>query len=139
MTFSALQDRKDLGGYIKIEQAFKSAFFTAAFALFLLVSFNYILRAAIDPSLVGKEKEASIETSIKMLEWIGAEEAEIEKMIEQVEETDTTPKLGNTLSGYILALAMGSIPALIIAAFVRKLPPVGSQREPRSELLDEDF
>ena len=55
----------DNGGYIKMEVAFKSVFFTAAFALFIFVAFLFIMKSVVDPKLVGVERQANIE----FLEW----------------------------------------------------------------------
>lgn len=124
MTLAALADRRDNEGYIKMEEAFKSVFFTAAFALFLLVAFNFLMKVVINPKLVGVERQANID----FLEWVAelgeADADQIETAIEQIEEADLTPHLGNTIVSYILSLMMGTIPGLIIAAAVRRLKPI---------------
>ena len=128
MTLAALADRKDNGGYIKMEVAFKSVFFTAAFALFIFVAFLFIMKSVVDPKLVGVERQANIE----FLEWVAeqteADADDMEKVIEKIKETDMTPHLGNAWVSYILSLMMGTIPGLIIAAAVRRLRPISDDR-----------
>ena len=124
MTLAALADRKDNGGYIKMEVAFKSVFFTAAFALFILVAFNFLMKSVINPKLVGIERQANIEFLEWMAEISEADADDMEDMIAKVEEADMTPHLRNAWVSYILSLMMGTIPGLIIAAAVRRLKPI---------------
>jgi hypothetical protein len=124
MTLAALADRKDNGGYIKMEVAFKSVFFTAAFSLFLLVAFNFLMKSVVDPKLVGVERQSNIELLENVAEMTEADADDMEEVIAKVEETNMTPHLGNAWVSYILSLMMGTLPGLIIAAAVRRLEPI---------------
>ncbi len=85
MTLAALADRKANKGYIKMEEAFKSVFFTAGFALFLLVAFLFLMKSVIDPRLVGVERQASID----FLEWVAEYgEADTDQIEEAVAGSD---------------------------------------------------
>ena len=124
MTLAALADRKDNDGYIKMEVAFKSVFFTAAFSLFIFVAFMFLMKSVIDPKLVGVERQTSIELLEWMAEMTEADADDMEKMIVKIKEVDMTPHLGNAWVSYVLWLMMGTLPGLIIAAVVRRLRPI---------------
>jgi small-conductance mechanosensitive channel len=123
MTLSAIADKKDNGGYLRITPTFMSAFFTGALALFIMMTFLFILQTIIDPALIEVQKEVGLDSAIGLAEFISGEELSddaIQEIQNEVERTSTTPTLGLTLLGYVLFTAFGAIPAIIIALFVRK-------------------
>jgi hypothetical protein len=100
-----------------------SAFFTGALALFIMMTFLFILQTIIDPALIEVQKEVGLDSAIGLAEFISGEELSddaIQEIQNEVERTSTTPTLGLTLLGYVLFTAFGAIPAIIIALFVRK-------------------
>ncbi len=123
MTLSAVADKRENGGYLEITPAFKSAFFTGLLALFIMVAFNFILQTIIDPTLVEKSKEVAFDAAIELAEaFSGGEELDddaIQEIREKIEETGS-PTLGNSLISFLLMGALGAVPAVIIALFVRK-------------------
>lgn len=141
MTLSVLADRDEQEGYIKMEEAFKTAFLTGAMALFFLVAFNFIMKTAVDPSLVSVERQTTIELTTNLMEAFGGDNVnpdDMDKIIEDLETVDLTPNLGSTFISFLLTAAFGAIPALIIAAILRKLRPIGyKEKENRDNVLDD--
>lgn len=123
MTLSAVEDKKDNGGFLEITPAFKSAFFTGLLALFIMVVFNFILQTIIDPTLVEKGKEVAFDAAVQLADAFtggeGLDDDAIQEIREKIDETGA-PTLANTLMSFLLTGALGAVPAIIIALFVRK-------------------
>lgn len=142
MTLAAIGDRKAAGGYVKFIDAFKSAFVTGAIALLHLVVFTFVLQVIIDPTLEVLAKEAAQEMVIDFMNWLapdGIPEDQMDEAMAQLEEQDYKPTLGNTIFSYISMASLGAIPAVIIAAFVRrtdKSTPNNSFANQNDQVLD---
>jgi hypothetical protein len=123
MTLSAIADKRENGGFLDITPTFKSAFFTGLLGLFIMMVFLFILKTIIDPTLVEMEKEVAFDAAIELAEmFTGGEGLDDDAILEIREKVDESgaPTLWNTLFGFILTGALGAVPAIIIALFVRK-------------------
>jgi len=81
IVLSGIQQRKAMGGYITIKEAFGALFITTLIASFINAVYGYVYATAIDPNLVDKIKAGSI----ALMERMKAPEEAIDQAIEAMD------------------------------------------------------
>lgn len=123
MVRSVRQIRKEEGGYITFASAFIAAFVPMTIGVFFYSLFNYAIHNWINPDIIIMIKEVALESAEfareKISDFFDVEMTE-EEMRSIVEQQDFRLNVGTTLLSWLLTTIMGSIPALIIAAFMRR-------------------
>lgn len=123
MIRSVRQIRKKEGGYITFASAFVAAFIPMTIGVFFYSLFNYAIHNWINPDIVLMIKEIALESAEfareTMSDYFNVEMEE-EEMKSIVENLDVRLNLGTTFLSWLLTTLMGSVPALIIAAFMRR-------------------
>ncbi len=123
MVLSVLEFRRDNNGGALFGQAIACGFFTYAVSTLIAMIGSYVLINVIDPSLIELQQKVAIDAAVSMLETFGAEEDVIEGAIEEIERQGSQT-IGQMVMGYIFALFIGLVIALIVAAFTKKDRPV---------------
>lgn len=118
---TGVQQRKTMGGFIEIKQAFQAIFV----AILIIVTLNYlydlIYQLFIDPGLADRIQAASM----SMAENLGTPEESLDEMRVAFEEKDIS-KLGfaDHLLAYFTQIVWYSIIGFICAAIVKKKRPL---------------
>jgi hypothetical protein len=132
--YKAVDDLKnDNGGFISLREGFTAAFIVFAIANLMYIVFYYVLVNVIDPSLMDIQIQKGIETVEKVAEFAGMSEEELDAAVEEIEK-GMEPDLGQTALGYAISLVFGAIPAVIVAAILKKERPMHLQQN--DEILD---
>lgn len=116
LVISNLEERKSFKGHYNFVEALKSGLIFLAIGWVIQVGFNQVMARAVDPELPQIQKEILISTTEERLANWNMPQAEIDKVIEELEKTDAWEalSLGSTVKG----LATYSVVALIIASLV---------------------
>jgi hypothetical protein len=123
--YAGIDYRKSVGGYLPYGKAFIHGFGVLAVSGLVATIFSFILYNVIDSELPQKLTDASIENTRQMMEGFGADEAAIDKGLEDARERTAkqfTPV--GQLIGFASILFFSAFMALISALFVRKNEPV---------------
>lgn len=122
MITSANQAKKMNGGYISLKEALQQSWVTALIAIVLLSVFKYLLFNVIDPGLVDQQLEAVMEQTEKFAGMFGGGDVDFDDLEDQMRKNIeiTLPKL---LLGILISMILHFIPAIIIAAIVKKKRP----------------
>ena len=125
--YIGFEARKAMGGYISFQDAFKSVWISYALGGFLFVLFNFVLNTVIDPELPGKLFDEGINTAISMMQKFGMEDAEVEKVYDQMTAAKDEVYESFTLQGFLLTyvyyLFGGAVGAAIVGLIVKKENP----------------
>jgi hypothetical protein len=117
---TGVQQRKAMGGYIDIKQAFSAIFVAIIISLVISFIYNFIYVKFIDPDVIDRISE----TSVSFAEKAGAPQEQLDKIAEQVEEQKASAQgIGKQLLGFLSSIVLYSIFGFIIAAIVRKKRP----------------
>jgi hypothetical protein len=133
---SVADDKAASDGFITFRNAFQSSFIVYVVASFLGMTFLYVLMTIIDPNLVDLQIEVAMAMIEKVAEFTGMGEAELDEAVKAVEEA-SQPSLTQSLQGYLFGLIVGAVPALIIAAIMKKIKPLHLQGNDEEEHLIE--
>ncbi|OED38767.1 hypothetical protein AB832_04415 [Flavobacteriaceae bacterium (ex Bugula neritina AB1)] len=85
---SSVKSRKLLGGFIEFKTAFTSYLLTVALGTIIATIVSILIYVVIDPEAAESINQRIIETSVGFMEKFGAPEAEIEKAVAKMEETN---------------------------------------------------
>jgi hypothetical protein len=110
--------RKEMGGYIDIKQAFQAIFVAALIVCIISSIYDFIYIKYIDPNMMDKIKESSI----AMAEKWGAPQETLDNMEKQFDDENTL-KLSKQLQGLLTSIIFYGILSLICAAIVKKNKP----------------
>ena len=119
---SILKSKQLLEGFISFKQAFTAWFTTIVVGVLISTAVNILLFNVIDPSAAEAVKQATIETSVSMMENFGAPQSEIEKAIVVMEEQNQFA-VGSLLKSVAWQLLFYAIIGLIVAAVMKKNNP----------------
>ncbi len=114
-------------GFISLSEALFTAFLIYVIASFLNSAFNYVLFNWIDPNLPILLKEKAIETTVEMMQKFGGSEADINKVLEQMDKDMDLGSASNLFWNFLKGSAFGFIIAFIIALILKKKRPVFEQ------------
>lgn len=112
--------RKAMGGYITIKEAFQCIFVAILIIVVLNSLYDFIYIKYIDPDMILKIKESSMGFAEKM----GAPQESLDKMEKQFDEQSAEKTdLNKQFVGFLSQIVMYSIVGIIIAAIVKKNKP----------------
>ncbi len=118
---TGVMQRKGLGGFIDIKQAFQAVFVAAVIAVIIGNTYDIIYMKFIDPSMMDKIKESSIGFAEKM----GAPQEKLDEMAEDFDKQNADKNnIGKQLLGFGMYIVWYGIVSFIIAAIVKKNKPV---------------
>lgn len=116
LVLSNLEERKAFQGHYNFVEALKSGLIFLAIGWVMQVGFNQVMVRAVDSELPQVQKEILISTTEERLANWNMPQADIDKVIDEMEKSDPWEaySLGSTVKG----LATYSVVALIIASLV---------------------
>lgn len=121
--FLAFRYRRLAGGYISFKNAFIGLFIMFAISGIISTFFNILLFNVIDTDLPNKLNEAIIVKTTSMLEGMGIDQEKIDETIEQIEK-ESSYTIAKQISSYFWSLLLYALGALILAAIIKKDPPL---------------
>ncbi len=117
---TGVQQRKALGGFIDIKQAFSAIFITILIATAISYAYNLLYMKVIDPDVMDRISNTSIEFAEKM----GAPADKLDEVAEQVEQRKAdSEKIGNQILSFFSQIVIHSIFGIICAAIVKRKNP----------------
>lgn len=135
MFFIGTSARKLAGGFISFNEVFKAIFFSVFLGTILYILFNLLLFTLIDPGLFDRIWEFSMDKQAVQLEDSGMSDDQIDETLAMSETIKEYMLMRYSVLGFIIEVLATSvimaIPALIVAAIVKKTPP------PTLETLDQ--
>ncbi len=115
--------RGAFGGYISFRDAFSTFILAYIVSSLVTTSFSILLFSVVDPGAAEDLQEMSIEATVELMENFGAPEAQIEETIEQMEGSNQFSVL-NMVKGFFWGIFIYAVIGLIVAAIMKKNPPV---------------
>ena len=123
MVRSVLQVRKNEGGILSFGSAFVAAFIPMTIGVYISSIFTYAMHNWINPDLIFLMKEIVIETTTvtmeKMSEMFDIDMDE-DEVLKELEKVNYGFSFGSLVLSWITTSVMGCLPALIIAAFIKR-------------------
>ncbi|MBK8622775.1 MAG: DUF4199 domain-containing protein [Saprospiraceae bacterium] len=120
--YAAIREKKlQNQGFLSLQQGFRETWLTFALGLGSTLIFNYILTHYVDVQLLEIQKEVQIEAIQSIASSMNLSEEKTQKQIEDIRNSDGTA-LSKLVFGYASFLLVGAIPAIILAAVLKKSP-----------------
>lgn len=123
MIRSVAQSRKSNEGIISFGEAFGAAFVTMTVGVFFSSTFMYAVHNWINPDLALMVKEVALESAEFVSEKASTYfdmDLDAEEVKAVLEQQDFRLNIGTTFASWFMTSVMGSIPALIMAAFMKR-------------------
>jgi len=124
----AIEVRKKVGGYWSFGQAFRSLIITALFTCLFSVLYSFIIFKYVNPDLPAKIRAGAVENLTTRLEKSGMEQEKIDEMAQKYLGPDFEARLQPTFKNALTNLGIGllfyAVIDLIIAAIIKKEPPL---------------
>ena len=120
--FSTLKYKKSIGGFISFKETFSCFFITVVVGFFISTIFSILLFNVIDTDAKTIITENVIKYTVEMMEKFGAKPSDINKMVEEMQKSDSFGIAGQ-LKGFIFNLIIYSIIGLISALIIKKERP----------------
>ena len=123
--------RTEVGGFWTFGEAFKSFLVMGLIIATLSTLYNVVLMTVIDPELPVKAGAAIDENTVAMMKKFGAAQEQIDEAMAKngnnAEKLKITPK--NVITSFGISLAVYGVFALILAAIMKKSPPIKFSEE----------
>jgi hypothetical protein len=124
----AVDVRKKVGGFWNFGQAYRGLIIGTLFITLFSIGYGFVLFKFIDPSLPGKVKDVTVEKLQERLTKAGMDQDKIDKVSEPLTNGDfearLQPTFKNELTNFGVGLLIYAIIDLIIAASIKKEPPL---------------
>ena len=120
--FSALKYKKSIGGFISFKETFSCFFITVVLGFFISTLFSILLFNLIDTDAKSIITENIIKYSVEMMEKFGTKPSDINKMVEEMQKSDSFGPVGQ-LKGFAFNLIIYSIIGLISALIIKRESP----------------
>lgn len=120
MIIAGKQQRREMGGYMDIKEAFRIVFITALIAVVLNYAYGYVYMHFIDTTMMDKIKEASISSAEK---W-GAPQETLDRMADEFDKQSIDKNnIGKQMLGLAGSIVLYGILSFICAAIIKKNKP----------------
>lgn len=113
--------KKQLNGVMSFKEAFTTFFLVCLVGLTISTVFNYLLFNVIDPEAKEVIRDHMIKASSEMMAKFGAPQADVDKAIAEMEETDNYSP-ANLAKGWAFSLAFSALFGLLFALIFRSKP-----------------
>lgn len=120
--FAAVKSKKNNGGFLSFKETFTCFFITVVLGVFISTLYSILLFNLIDPESKAVITENVIKKTVEMMQKFGGKAADINKMVEEMQKTDSFGMWGQ-LKGFAFGLILYSIIGLITALIVRRERP----------------
>ena len=122
--------RKEAGGYWTFGEAFKSFLVMSLIICLISTLYNVLLMGVIDPGLPERAGAAIDEKTSEFMLSMGMTEDQVEQEIAKASGADRLRvTVKNTITSFGVMLAIYGVLSLILAAILKKQPPVFLQTE----------
>ncbi|MFZ1703880.1 MAG: DUF4199 domain-containing protein [Saprospiraceae bacterium] len=119
MVLATSEKKKRNDGFITLQNGFKESWLTLVIGMGISILFNYVLMNFIDAELLTMQKEAQIQAVESIAKSWNLPEENVQKQIEEINSQEGVG-FGKTIMSYAVFLVVGAIPAIIIAAVMKK-------------------
>ena len=119
--------RKEKGGYWSFKDAFLTLFIICTISGVMGVINQLLLFGVIDTELPARLKDVVIQKTITMMENMNAPQDKVDEVIEQMQKDDSPYAPSKILKSSMGLFVMGTIFSLIVAAIIKKAPPLMSE------------
>jgi hypothetical protein len=118
--------RAEVGGFWTFGEAFKSFLIMGLIITALSTLYNVVLMTVIDPSLPATAGAAADENAKAMMAKFGMQQEQIDEAMAKQGKGEDKLKITakNTVTNFGISLAIFGVFALILAAIMKKTPPV---------------
>ena len=120
--FAVLKYKKNIGGFITFKESFTGFFITVVIGFIISTLFSILLFNFIDPEAKAILTENIINYTVEMMQKFGAKPADLNKMIEEMRNTDSFGVMGQ-LKGFAFNTILYSIIGLIASLILKKDKP----------------
>lgn len=131
--------RKQTGGFWNFWQAFLSLIIMSVIIIFISLLVNFVIIKFIDPTLPTKINDVMADVTAQRLEKMGVDQDQIDKSTKMFTDGEFIAKLQptfvNQLVSFGWALLMYVVIDLIIAACIKKSPPMFTPVSDSEELV----
>ena len=124
LVVGGLQLRKTNGGYLSFKEGLRFSFLAYVISAVMIAIATYILYNLIDPALTQKSFDIGMQRTQKMLEKMGASDADIEKALEGAQKSKSDTSVKTIFLGLGIDLIWSFVKSLIVTLFIRKEKPV---------------
>jgi len=123
-----IEVRKHIGGFWNFGQAFVSLMIMSAVTVIISLLVSFVIMKFVDPNLPAKINDAMVDVTSQRLEKMGVDQATIDKSTAMFTNGEfiakLKPTLVNELTSFGWALLLYAVIDLIIAACIKKNPPM---------------
>ncbi|MBK0378963.1 DUF4199 domain-containing protein [Mucilaginibacter segetis] len=123
-----IEVRKNVGGFWNYGEAFRSLIIMSVFISILTVLYSFILFKYIDPELPTKVNAAILDNLTTKLSNMGLDQSKMDEITKPFEngefEAKFKPTFKNELTNFGFGLLIYAVIDLIIAAIIKKRPPM---------------
>ena len=120
--YATTKHKKSIGGFITFKETFSSFFITVAVGFFISTIFMILLFNVIDTDAKTIITENVVKYTVEMMGKFGAKPADINKMVEEMQKSDSFGPVGQ-LKGFAFNLIIYSIIGLITALIIKRDRP----------------
>lgn len=126
LVYAGTAIRKQLGGYWTFGDAFKAFLIMALIISAITTLYNVVLMKVIDPELPKKAAVAVEQAQRQMMDKMGLTTEQVDEALAKNGnmEEKLTPSIKNVVSSFGISLALYAILSLILAAILKKNPPL---------------
>jgi len=125
LIYTAKDTRKELDGFMTLNEGFKATFFCAIIVVFISVIFNYILYNVIDDGTLSMlMKEKAIESTQKISNMLGGNSELNDKINAELEKQTFGFGIKELCIAIFFGLIVNAILCLFISLIFKKNPPL---------------
>lgn len=93
--------------FVLFKQALKTTFLVSTLTIILTGAFGMLMLKVIDPNLIKYQKAQTIETTVKIMQWAGASEEDIDMTLERMENDSYDPSVLQMTLGFAFQIIIG--------------------------------
>lgn len=126
LVVSGINIRKEIGGFWTFGEAFKAFLVISLILAITATLYNFVLMKLIDPDLPAKAAAAIEDAQRAMMEKFGLGNDEIDEAMAKAGnmQEKLEPSFKNTFTSFGVSIASYGVISLILAAILKKKPPV---------------
>jgi hypothetical protein len=120
--FAAIQSKKNNGGFLTFKETFTSFLVAVLIGLLIATLYSILLFNVIDPEAKQIITDNVIKMTSEMMEKFGAQPADINEVIKEMQNTDSFGVFGQ-LKGFLFNIVIYSVIGLVTALIIRRERP----------------
>lgn len=120
--FAAIRSKKNNGGFLTFKETFTSFLVAVLIGLLIATLYSILLFNVIDPEAKQIITDNVIKMTSEMMEKFGAQPADINEVIKEMQNTDSFGVFGQ-LKGFLFNIVIYSVIGLVTALIIRRERP----------------